>query len=412
MSGESNHDPDGTADELARVSQTRQLSRSDAGGGADQQARLRAAPRLLALVTNAPRARGLEATVKHCTTALQTLLPGCAIGLRVLRPNGTWVVHTMGAQEHPPQLASSSRLFPNFTEERVVQLDQTLGATLHMAAASPGPCAAESAEAQLLEAAAAPLRVALQGGYDLELVQRLRVDVEKLRARIIQGEKLASLGQIVANVVHELNNPLTSIVAYAEYLAQRSAAGAAVPPPDTERLGRIVEAAERARSFARDLMDYAKPATEPPGPVSLHDVIDKALVFCEHELKANQVEVVREFADSSLHVRGIAGHLVQVFVNLFTNAAQAMATSGGQLRVTVNRDADSAQVQIADTGVGVDCESLKKIFEPYFTTREGRHGTGLGLAIVQDIVSTHGGSLRARSTPGQGTVFTLTLPLT
>src|SRR5262249_37510673 len=146
-------------------------------------------------------------------------------------------------------------------------------------------------------------------------------EVGVLQAQVIQSEKLASLGQIAAGVVHELNNPLTSIVAYSDYLRKKGERNGA-DVADLERLTRINEAAERILRFSRDLIAYSRPSTEVPAPVAIHDVIDRALVFCEHVLERTGVMVERTFGDVKL-VRGVAGQLTQVFVNLFTNACQA-----------------------------------------------------------------------------------------
>ena len=158
-------------------------------------------------------------------------------------------------------------------------------------------------------------------------------------------------------------------------------------------------------------MDYAKPSTEAPAAVALADVVERALAFCDHDFSRRRIEIVRDLGEQPPYVRGIAGHLIQVFVNLFVNAAQAMGDTGGQLRVALRTRDGDVVAEVSDTGVGIEADSLARIFEPYFTTRHGDCGTGLGLAIVRDIVSAHGGSLNATSRPGKGTTFWLTLPL-
>jgi C4-dicarboxylate-specific signal transduction histidine kinase len=236
-----------------------------------------------------------------------------------------------------------------------------------------------------------------------------------LQRQMIQTEKLASLGQIVAGVVHELNNPLTSIIAYSDYLRKRAVVRAErgdEVSDDIERLGRIGEAAERILRFSRDLVAYARPSTDVPGPVSLPDVIDKAIVFCEHEFSKSSVVVQKRLEPNLPLVRGIAGQLTQVFVNLFTNAAHAMLGSGGALDIHAERaDEETVIAQVADQGVGITTEDIEQIFEPFFTTKVEGVGTGLGLAIVRDIVTQHGGNLTAQRRVEGGTVFTLHLPV-
>ena len=231
-----------------------------------------------------------------------------------------------------------------------------------------------------------------------------------LEAQVIQSEKLASLGQIAAGIVHELHNPLTSIVAYSDYLRKKSMK-AGGDPADAERLLRIHEAAERILRFARDLVAYSRPSTEVPAPVVVHDIIERALVFCEHVVDECGVVVVRDFHAGRL-VRGVGGQLTQVFVNLFTNACHAMRRTGGTLSVTTATSSDGATVTvtIADDGHGIDDEHLPRIFEPFFTTKSDGGGTGLGLSIVRNIVVSHGGTISAHRHSPQGTVFVVELP--
>jgi two-component system NtrC family sensor kinase len=232
---------------------------------------------------------------------------------------------------------------------------------------------------------------------------------------VIQNEKLASLGQIVAGVVHELNNPLTSIIAYSDYLKRKAHARAPYADfeDDLERLRRIGEAAARILNFSRDLVAYARPSADVPGTVQMQDIVEKALIFCEHEFNGANIQVYRNFDARLPPVRGMAGQLTQVFVNLFTNAAHAMRPGGGELsiRMDTNPKQHTLTVAIADTGTGIDEHDMPQIFEPFFTTKTEGRGTGLGLSIVRGIMDAHGGTIEASSVLGEGTVFTLTLPL-
>jgi two-component system NtrC family sensor kinase len=236
----------------------------------------------------------------------------------------------------------------------------------------------------------------------------------RLQAQVIQTEKLASLGQIVAGVVHELNNPLMSIIAYSDYLTKKLGKDASSDlGDDAERVRRIGEAAERILKFTRDLVAYARPTGDARGPVQLEEVIERALVFCEHEFTEGRVEVDREFPEPLPMIAGIPGQLTQVFVNLFTNAAHAMGKGGGILRVSV-RPIDSGaslRIDVSDTGDGIPAEAMPQIFEPFFTTKSEGRGTGLGLSIVRGIVDAHGGTIHATSAVGEGTIFSVTLPL-
>jgi two-component system, NtrC family, sensor kinase len=233
---------------------------------------------------------------------------------------------------------------------------------------------------------------------------------EDLRRHAAHREKLAELGKVVLGVAHELNNPVTSILAYTEYLIRKAGRGG-LDRADIERLTRIQEAAERIRGFSRDLLAYARPSAEPPVPLSIHDVLERSLEFCEHILLPERFTIERAFADVP-PVLGIDGQLAQVFVNLFTNAVNAMG-EGGTLRVetSLHDTGRAIHVVVSDTGCGLSEESLSRIFEPFFTTRAGGGGTGLGLSIVRGIVESHRGRVWAERREGTGAAFHVTLPV-
>jgi signal transduction histidine kinase len=145
--------------------------------------------------------------------------------------------------------------------------------------------------------------------------------------------------------------------------------------------------------------------------VQLNEVVEKAIVFCEHELVGIEVEL--RVPAHLPAILAVAGSLTQVFVNLFTNAAHSMAERGGVLTLTAEVDIEARAVifEIEDQGTGIEAESLPLIFEPFFTTKSEGRGTGLGLSIVKGILDSLGATIRAASTLGEGTTFTLTLPI-
>ena len=316
-----------------------------------------------------------------------------------------------------PVDADPTRLFPELGFERVVAFlaDRDGGsppprpadqdATLH-GAADDEKLFGDGTAATLLLERLAPMLAAL-----VENQRALEGSLRDLRRQVIQSEKLASLGQIAAGIVHELNNPLTTIVAYSDFLRRKLASRG--DPADVERLARINEAAERILRFSRDLTAYSRPANEVPAPVAIHDVIERALVFCEHELDKTGVLIERSFGEVR-PVRGVAGQLTQVFVNLFTNAAHAMRPHGGLLTIATSvtdaKDKDrEVLVTITDDGHGIWTRGhLERIFEPFFTTKTDGSGTGLGLSIVRSIIQTHGGRISVAGKQPRGTVFLCT----
>jgi signal transduction histidine kinase len=295
-----------------------------------------------------------------------------------------------------------TRIFPEMGSERVISILGVEGATLHVASDDEARIAEGAPAALLLD------RVAAMIGAAVEQHRAVDRALAELRAQVIQSEKLASLGQIAAGIVHELNNPLTTIVAYSDFLRKKLERKGG-DPSDVERLARINEAAERILRFSRDLTAYSRPSSEVPAPVPIHDIIERALVFCEHELDKTGVMVERHFGDVR-PVRGVAGQLTQVFVNLFTNAAHAMREEGGLLTISTTMQADEVTIVITDDGHGIDAEHRERIFEPFFTTKTDGTGTGLGLSIVRSIVQNHGGRISVDGNDPRGTVFHLELP--
>jgi signal transduction histidine kinase len=247
---------------------------------------------------------------------------------------------------------------------------------------------------------------------EVEGVMAIGQDLTRMRElerRIIQAEKLASLGQLAASVVHEINNPMTAVSTYADALWRRSQTNPAADPADVDKYKRIVDNSERVLRFTRDLVSYARPAQDRPEDVELDSVIERAIGFCDHVLRKHgvSIEQVRGAIPSFLAVRQ---NLVQVFVNLVTNACHATPT-GGKISVLTRVDGDWAEVKVSDTGAGIASEVQQKIFEPFFSTKPDGKGTGLGLSIVQGIIENHGGTIAVESEVGQGTTFVIRLPM-
>ena len=158
------------------------------------------------------------------------------------------------------------------------------------------------------------------------------------------------------------------------------------------------------------LLNLARPARAETGPVDVNAVINDVLSLLEHQLKASHISVRKELATSKPIALGLDYKLQQVFLNLFLNAHEAMP-KGGWLRITTRRDDTRTVIEIADTGSGISGENLSRIYDPFFTTKSLRRGSGLGLSITYGIVQEHGGSIECDSVEGQGTRFTVELPL-
>ena len=241
-------------------------------------------------------------------------------------------------------------------------------------------------------------------------IGRDRTEVHELEAQVIHAEKLATLGQLAAGIVHEINNPLTSISVYGEYLLSKLTRSGA-EHADLKRVERILRSSDRIMSFTRNLLTYARPSKEEAQGILLNDVLQEAVGFCEHIVREAGVSVELDYGEDLPEVNAVPGQLHQVFVNLITNACNATPEEGGRVRLSTRlHGSDRIQVEVQDNGVGIQTTELDRVFEPFFSTRRKGTGTGLGLPIVKNIVEEHRGSIEIDSEPDGGTTVLVTLP--
>jgi len=233
-------------------------------------------------------------------------------------------------------------------------------------------------------------------------------DRVRLEEQLQISEKMASIGLLAAGVAHEVNTPLTGISSYTQMLLENADAA----DPRTQILEKIERQTFRAAKIVNGLLTLSRPGT--PGgersPVDLNAVIDDVYSLLEHQFGVGRIKVRRELAQEPLLVLGIEHQLQQVFLNLFLNARDAMPR-GGWLTVTTRTDGSGVIAEVADTGSGIPPEQLARIYDPFFTTKSIGRGTGLGLSISYGIVREHDGTIRCDSTVGQGTRFTMSLPV-
>jgi len=209
--------------------------------------------------------------------------------------------------------------------------------------------------------------------------------------------------------VHELNNPLTNISVYGDYLLKKSQQAGA-DPGDVEKLRRIVASSVRIRNFTRDLVSYTRPSPEKPSLTAIEDIIDQALVYCDHLVEETGATVERRYCTALPKVYCVKGQLIQVFVNLITNACHAVPKDAGFLLLETSPLGEQKLIaRVTDTGSGIPEHNLDCIFEPFFTTKGEGMGTGLGLSIIKNIVEQHRGVITVRSEVGSGTTFEVVL---
>ncbi|HCJ66366.1 MAG TPA: hypothetical protein DHV62_03335, partial [Elusimicrobia bacterium] len=233
-------------------------------------------------------------------------------------------------------------------------------------------------------------------------------NLEISQAKLIQSEKLAALGQLAGGAAHELNNPLSGILGFAQILINE------IPNdiPWKNDLKEIEKSAQRCKKIIASLLSFSRQSQFDFKPANVNEVIEETLKLCEHQITLANVKIVRNYAQNSPFINASTSHLQQVFLNIIVNAQQAMPKGGTLTINTYFREPDSIEISFIDTGIGIEKENLKHIFEPFFTTKEVGKGTGLGLSVSHGIIQKHQGNIRVESEgKDKGAKFVITLPI-
>ena len=231
-------------------------------------------------------------------------------------------------------------------------------------------------------------------------------DRAELEQRLVQADKLSSIGLLAAGVAHEVNTPLAVISTYAQMLAKQVG-------DDSQKsliLDKIAKQTFRASEIVNSLLNFSRTSTTSYGDVNLNRVIQETLSLLDHQLQKSGIQVTTDLDPGLPPVHGNTGQLQQVFLNLFLNARDAMS-AGGTLEVRTWPEGSGARVEVADTGHGIAPEHLHRIYDPFFTTKAARKGTGLGLSVSYGIIQEHGGSIEVFNRRSGGASFRLALPL-
>jgi len=241
------------------------------------------------------------------------------------------------------------------------------------------------------------------------IIERRQADEEKskLQDQLRHADRLATIGQLAAGVAHELNEPLGHTLGFAQ-LAQKCPG---LPKQAEEDIEKAVIASMHAREVVKKLMLFARPMPPKKSQVNLNQLVEEGLHFLESRCDKEGIERVCSFSPDLPEITADPAQLTQVLVNLVVNAIQAMP-EGGRLTVRTLAGEGHISLIVEDTGIGISEAVMKKIFIPFFTTKDVDQGTGLGLAVVHGIVTSHGGSIKVDSKVGRGTRFEVKLPLT
>ncbi|MFN2158488.1 MAG: cache domain-containing protein [Anaerolineales bacterium] len=236
---------------------------------------------------------------------------------------------------------------------------------------------------------------------------RMVEELDQAQKELLQKEKLASMGQLAAGVAHEINNPLGTILLFADMLYKE------MPDDDPRRsdLKMIIEETTRCKSIVSDLLNFSRQKNITAQDINIQDLIDQVIEGLQAQSTLQDVRFVREFDSNMPTIRADPNQLKQVFINLFKNGAEAMEAEGIITVSTKMLDHNWIEINISDTGAGIPEEHLDKIFSPFFTTKSNDKGTGLGLSIVYGIIKMHRGQIKVVSQLGKGTTFTITLPV-
>jgi signal transduction histidine kinase len=268
--------------------------------------------------------------------------------------------------------------------------------------------ALSSEDLRVLDGLARQLELALSRQDRAAAAGRLEAEIAQARTHLVEVERLATIGQSMAGLVHDINAPLTALITFAHLIQNESG-----EIKSRERAGQIVEAAQRAQRLVRELLTMARPRPPSFEPVDVNALLKSSMDLERPQCAVSGFRLTADFAADLPQVMADPHRLGQVFTNLLVNARQAMdATERGSSITVRTRSLDGkVEVRVADDGPGIAPAHRARIFDWFFTTKPPGEGTGLGLAVSREILVAHGGNLRLEDTPGGGATFVLELPL-
>jgi two-component system NtrC family sensor kinase len=250
----------------------------------------------------------------------------------------------------------------------------------------------------------------IEWGKTLEKkVEERTRELREMQEHLIQSEKLASLGKLAAGIAHEINNPLGGILIYSHLLLEDTSKKS----PHYENLKKIVKETSRCKDIVKGLLEFARPKEPEMTLIDINDAVDRSLAIVEGQAIFQNITLDKTYRPDLPKIVADGSQLQQVFMNIIINAAEAMDGKGKlSLSTSMNTDGTHIEVKISDTGHGIKEEDKKRLFEPFFSTKEVGKGTGLGLAISYSIIQKHQGTIEVESKAGKGSAFTIKLSVT
>jgi two-component system NtrC family sensor kinase len=376
---------------------------------------------ILESVRDVTRVKNLEFTLKETEVFLEKIITGSPIAIVVVDPNGNIVLMNPAAEElfgysnrEAVATLCASKLYPEGVAAGMARRlkDKRHGGIGKLPATNTTIVNSTGDEIPV-EVTASTIyedgdEIATIGIYT-DLREKLAVEkkLEDTRARLAQSEKMASIGQLAAGVAHELNNPLTGILFYADMkLASMDA-----DDPEREEVASVIEDVNRCKGIVKNLLVYSRQSNPTKETIQLNSIIDKSLSLIRDPKVFNNIEIIREDVADGILVHVDRNQICQVVINLIMNALSSMG-GAGRLIFRAYRDEvrHNACLEIEDNGCGISEEHLPRIFDPFFTTKPTGKGTGLGLSTVYGLIKENKGHIEVKETSAKGTTFKMELP--
>lgn len=237
-------------------------------------------------------------------------------------------------------------------------------------------------------------------------VEQRTQELQETQSQYLHAEKLSAIGKLSASIAHEINNPLQGILTILQSFKNRLS----LEEEDKGFLELALSESYRMKNLIRSLQNFNRPSSRKKVFTDVHDSLDSVLLLCKSDFKRRRIAIVLNYAERLPQIFAVPDQIKQVFVNLLNNAADALP-DGGEITISTWQEDDKVAVAVKDTGIGIEPEKIKHIFEPFYTTKPGVRGTGLGLSVSHGIVQSHHGEIRVRSRPQEGAVFTVVLPI-